>query len=52
MIPVLMYEEDPVLMTGMTVGPDPSGAEITAGYIYSVGHTLARGIIGGADFNL
>jgi hypothetical protein len=51
MIPTLMYE-NPVLITGMTVGPDPSGAEITAGYTYSVGHTVSGGITGGVDFNL
>jgi hypothetical protein len=51
MIPTLMYE-NPVLITGMTVGPDPAGAELTAGYTYSVGHTFSGGITGGADFNL
>ena len=51
MIPTLMYE-NPVLITGLTVGPDPSGAEITAGYTYSVAHTFSGGITGGLDFNL
>ena len=51
MIPTLMYK-NPVFITGMTVGPDPAGAEITAGYTYSVGHTLSGGITGGLDFNL
>jgi hypothetical protein len=51
MIPTLMYE-NPVLTAGITVGPDPSGAEITAGYTYTVGHTLSGGITGGLDFNL
>ena len=51
MIPTLMYE-NPVLITGITAGPDPFGADITAGYTYSVAHTLSRGISGGPDFNL
>jgi hypothetical protein len=51
MIPTLMYE-NPVLVTGMTVGPDPMGAEITAGYMYTVARTLAGGITGGPDFDL
>ena len=50
-IPTLMYE-NPVLITGMTVGPDPAGAEITAGYTYSVARTFSGGITGGVDFNL
>jgi hypothetical protein len=49
MIPTLMYE-NPVLITGMTVGPDPSGSEITAGYTYTVGHVFSGGITGGLDF--
>ena len=51
MIPTLMYE-NPVLTSGMAVGPDPAGAEITAGYTYMVGHTLTGGINGGLYFNL
>ena len=47
-IPTLMYE-NPVHITGMTVGPDPSGAEITASYTYMVGHTFTGGIAGGLD---
>jgi hypothetical protein len=51
MIPILMYE-NPVLITGITVGPDPSGAEITAGYTYTVAHIFSGGIAGGLSFNL
>ena len=50
-IPTLMYE-NPVLITGMTVGPDPSGAEITAGYTYMVSRIFTGGIAAGPYFNL
>src|SRR5882757_3856881 len=49
MEPLLMYE-NPVLITGITVGPDPDGAELTAGYTYTVAKAMSGGItIGGSE---
>jgi len=48
--PLLMYE-NPVLITGITVGPDPDGGELTAGYTYSVVKAISGGISAGASEN-
>jgi hypothetical protein len=50
MAPLLMYE-NPVLITGITVGPDPDGAELSAGYIYSTSKIISGGISAGANAN-
>jgi hypothetical protein len=50
-IPPLLVYETPVLITGITVGPDPVGAELTAGYTYNVVKTITGGITAGVSQN-
>jgi hypothetical protein len=51
MAPLLIYET-PVLITGIAVGPDPAGSEITAGYTYNVVKQISGGISGGVSENV
>ena len=45
MAPILMYE-NPVLISGMVIGPDPAGGSISAGYTYSTSFSVTGGISG------